>query len=237
MSKRLLLALALATTLVLTPFAASADDMPVAEDSPVTSPFATPAPNANSGLGPSATAPAGGSNADVGTLQPAGGNPLQSTTQDSSGLTAPNQQTLQNPASSDEALKVLAGETEGRTNPNEESSWTWLWYMLGLGVLTVAFYLLLKRYPHVFARQKPASIFAPNASLEPQPVTKQELTQTSESDSTDPNETHLEQTSDQTSEPTPDPNPKPNPAAVPPAATTSRPSSKAHRKHKRHKRR
>jgi hypothetical protein len=81
------------------PFVALADDL-------------GPSASGSTTLGQSGTSI--GSNADGSTLQPAGGNPLQSTNNDSSGLTAPNSNALQAPASSDAELKVILGnEADG----------------------------------------------------------------------------------------------------------------------------
>jgi hypothetical protein len=127
MSKRLLLALFLA----LTPVTALAEETPPPEPTPIETPAPTPDPM--SGLGPSVTNPAaGGATSDSSSLQPAGLSPLQSTTQDATGLTAPNANTLQQQASTDQALKVLAGELEGERNSVDEEddeipSTLWLW--------------------------------------------------------------------------------------------------------------
>jgi hypothetical protein len=131
MPKRLIIALALACL----PFAALADD-----STPAPTPGATPDPAAQ--LGPQSTSTgAGGSNADGGTLQPAGVTPLQSTNKDATGLTAPNSNALQAPASSDETLKVLAGEADGTPQQTSDtagaSNWGWLWFSLGFAVLAV----------------------------------------------------------------------------------------------------
>ncbi len=85
--------------LALLPLGALADDL-------------GPSTSVNSALGQQGGT--AGSNADGATLQPAGLDPLQSTTQDSSGLTAPNSSSLQAPASSDAQLKVILGnEADG----------------------------------------------------------------------------------------------------------------------------
>ncbi|MDF2461646.1 MAG: hypothetical protein K0S68_1049 [Candidatus Saccharibacteria bacterium] len=135
MSKRLLVALLLALATPATALAGDTQPPPeaVVTEAPAETPAATPDPMA--GLGPTATNPAaGGSTADSSALQPAGASaPLQSTTQDSTGLTAPNANTLQQQASSDVALKVLAGELGGeRTagDEEEESEPSVLWLVL-----------------------------------------------------------------------------------------------------------
>ncbi len=119
MSKRLLLIVA--ATLLL-PLAAAADDTTA---QPITDPSA---------LGPQASSPAGGSNADAGTLQPGGGSsPLQSSGDSSLGLTAPNSNVLQAPVTSDQALKVLSDEADGTPHTaadSEPNPWLWLIFSL-----------------------------------------------------------------------------------------------------------
>ena len=98
--------------------AAPTDTPPPAADSP-TAPAGSQAastPQTGSMLGPSTLGSgsgSGGSTGDSATLQPAGVSPLQSTTSDSTGLTAPNGSALQAPATSDQALKVIADDADG----------------------------------------------------------------------------------------------------------------------------
>jgi hypothetical protein len=147
MLKRLIVVLLLG----LTPVTALADDTPTPEATPAQTPAANAAqPDpATSALGPSSTNSAGGSSADAAALQPAGGSPLQSTTADSTGLTAPTANTLQAPAGTDDALKVLAGEADGTShNPSEGTSyWGWLWWTLILAALVTAVAYILRRRP------------------------------------------------------------------------------------------
>jgi hypothetical protein len=96
-----------------------------------------------SGLGPGQTTTgAGGSSADGGTLQPAGLSPLQSTTNDSSGLTSPTNQALQAPVTPDAHLQVLAGEGDGTPQQFDDkplSVWNWLiWSSLVLLMAVLA---------------------------------------------------------------------------------------------------
>ncbi len=143
--------------LVFVPFAAHADD-----NSPASANYSLPqstmpsstATDTPAGLGPASTStPAGGSSADASALQPAGGSPLQSTTSDSSGLTTPNQNALQAPATSDDTLKVLLGDADGPTRQfagdTPDNNWNWLWITLVFGVVTTAIYLALRRYPRL----------------------------------------------------------------------------------------
>jgi hypothetical protein len=139
----------------LMPLAAYADDpaptdVPPAVDTPA--PTSAPAPvNPAAGLGPAATAPsAGGSTADAGSLQPAAPQPLQATTGDSTGLTAPNSNTLQAPATGNDNLRVLAGEADGsphQTDSDTAGHWGWLWWSLGFGIIVAAVAVILRRWP------------------------------------------------------------------------------------------
>ena len=148
MPKRLLLALILAFA----PLTATADDTDPTMN-PLTAPDTTqaapPAPTtAANGLGPQTSAnSAGGSNADGSSLQPAGLSPLQSTTNDAVGLTAPTTSALQAPASSDYTLRVLAGEADGAPHRVAESSaspWGWAAFSLIIGALVAGVATVLR---------------------------------------------------------------------------------------------
>jgi hypothetical protein len=140
MLKRLLLALAFA--LVFSPALVRADDEPT--------------PNTAAQLGPSTTTPtAGGSNTDSTSLQPAGTTPLQSTTGDSLGLTAPGSNVLQAPATGSDTLRVLASEADGApVNPDEggPNYWGWLGFTVAFAVLVTAARIALRRHPAVARR-------------------------------------------------------------------------------------
>jgi hypothetical protein len=125
MSKRFLPMLIISCMFAFMPLAASADDAPV-ED---------PAPAA--GLGPAGSGPAGGAKTDFTLLQPAGGSPLQSTTGDSTGLTAPSANTLQMPASNEETLRVLNGEADGSPAQVAPTGMglSWIWFSLLFGAV------------------------------------------------------------------------------------------------------
>ncbi len=130
MPKRFLLTLAL----ILAPFAASADT--------VTS------PDAPTGLGPPTTSSnPGGSSADATALQPAGLSVLQSTTSDSTGLSAPSS-ALQAPATTSDALKVLAGEADGAPQSSANDStgfpWTWLVFTVLFGLIAAASAIVIR---------------------------------------------------------------------------------------------
>jgi hypothetical protein len=143
MLKRLLLAL----FLTMAPVAVHADDAttdPVPVDTPadMPAPTATPTPDPNAALGGSPiNSGAGGSTGDSVTLQPAGNSPLQATTGDANGLTAPSANTLQQQASSDYQLQVLSTELDGhRVDPNattDNSHW-WIWLAVAIGLLISA---------------------------------------------------------------------------------------------------
>ncbi|MDB5178332.1 MAG: hypothetical protein JWN01_275 [Patescibacteria group bacterium] len=129
MSKRFIIPLLIAA-FTLAPATILADDT-------LASP--APTPNPASGLGPQSTTQAGGSSADAASLQPAGLSPLQSTTSDATGLTAPNASALQAPTTSD-ALRVLAGEADGAPHQTDGESgnlWGWLWFSLGFGLIAI----------------------------------------------------------------------------------------------------
>jgi hypothetical protein len=130
MPKRFLLTL----VLILAPLGAVADT--------VTS------PDAPTGLGPqTTTGSSGGSNADSAALQPAGFSPLQSTTSDSTGITAPSS-VLQAPATGSDALTVLSGEADGAPQGSPDDSngfpWTWLIFTLIIGLAVAATGIVLR---------------------------------------------------------------------------------------------
>jgi hypothetical protein len=84
---------------------------------------------------------AGGAKTDYTLLQPAGGNPLQSTTGDSTGLTAPSANALQVPATNEQTLRVLDGEADGGPipmDPTPKADLNWLWFSLLFGGLIAA---------------------------------------------------------------------------------------------------
>jgi hypothetical protein len=187
------------------PFAALADDTIPTDPTPVPtqSPSASALqPNAAaSGLGPSTTS--GGSLTDGGSLQPAGGSPLQSTTNDSTGLAAPATNTLQAPATGTDTLRVLAGEAEGATfDPNDTSGshWGWLWWSLAFAALVTAGSVVFRR------RALPTT----------PPATQ---TETAAAESPEP----------ESSEPQPaDPEPEPEPVAPPKPSKKARKRSRKH---------
>lgn len=82
-----------------------------------------------SSLGPptTGTAQGGSSNADSSSLQPAGTSPLQSATNDSTGLTAPDSSQLQAPVPSDQQLQVISGDADGGPQQLSSSTQWWLW--------------------------------------------------------------------------------------------------------------
>ena len=130
MPKRFILTLAL----ILAPLGAAADT--------VTS------PDAPTGLGPQTTAAnPGSSSADATALQPAGLSVLQSTTSDSTGLSAPSS-VLQSPATSSDALKVLAGEADGAPQSSADGTdgfpWGWLVFTVIFGFIAVAVTVVLR---------------------------------------------------------------------------------------------
>jgi hypothetical protein len=139
MLKRLLLVM----ILMLLPIGALADDTAAttetttpADGSP--DPTTTDPSASASGLGPQTSAPAGGSNADAAGLQPAGLSPIQSTTTDSTGLTAPAN-ALQAPAVSTDQLQVLAGEADGAPQELDDSGDAlWVWDALALLVILIS---------------------------------------------------------------------------------------------------
>lgn len=105
-------------------------------------------PDAPTGLGPqTTTSNPGGSNADSAALQPAGFSPLQSTTSDSTGITAPSS-VLQAPATGDDALKVLSGEADGAPQGSADDSggfpWSWLAFTIVIGLIVAAGSIVLR---------------------------------------------------------------------------------------------
>ena len=166
----MLIRLLVILTLALTPVAALADDT----SQPTDTPAATDTPNpgtaqgptsGNYMLGPSSAGSApnsGGSTGDSVSLQPAGQSPLQSTTSDSTGLTAPTSSVLQAPASSDQALRVLAGEADGTPVQVAANGGPSLGTWLALSVLFGLIVTILS----LFYRQI-AAVFAPIRKLRP----------------------------------------------------------------------
>ena len=149
MFTRLLAALAL----TLLPTAALADDTQAADSG-------APQSSATYMLGPSAIGGAtsgssGGSTGDSTSLQPAGQSPLQSTTSDATGLTAPNSTALQAPASSDQSLRVLSGEADGSpvqvAGSGGLSIWEWVLFSVLFGAIVAAASYILRRNPRLFA--------------------------------------------------------------------------------------
>jgi hypothetical protein len=129
------------------------------------------------GLGPATNSgtSTGSSSADSSTLQPAGTSPLQSTTGASSGLTAPDSNVLQAPASDSDTLQVIEGQADGGVHQlSGGNSWTWLWWLIAALIVAggVVFWRL---------RRRPAA--KPEASAEPEeqptpsePIRSQTLT-------------------------------------------------------------
>jgi hypothetical protein len=120
------------------PLAARADD---------TASTSTPDPSAV--LGPSAgSGAASSSSADGSALQPTVNAPLQSTTGDGGGLTAPNSSTLQAPATSNDNLRVLAGEADGAPHQAGDDTtagnWGWLWFSLLIGLIAAGTFIVLR---------------------------------------------------------------------------------------------
>ena len=140
------------------PLSAAADDTPssdatatpaASDSTPSASPY-----NAAGALGPStgagALGPSSGSSStgDSSALQPAGSNPMQSTNGDSTGLTAPNAQSLQGTAPSDQSLNVIKGEADGAPQSPDSGPNYWLWALLVVlfaAVVAAASWLLRRR--------------------------------------------------------------------------------------------
>ena len=119
--------LAAATALIyaLTPLSGFADT----SSADLASPTPTPTASATSdGLGPQAVTSPVSPSESSGLLQPAGTTPQQSSSDASSGLTAPNS-SLQAPPSSDYSLKVLSSEADGppKTPAVASDLPTWPW--------------------------------------------------------------------------------------------------------------
>ncbi len=166
MSKRLLISLLLAFM----PAVALADD---------TAPAPAPDSASSAGLGPQSSsggAGAGGSNADAGSLQPAGNSPLQSTTNDSSGLTAPSN-ALQGAAPSTDQLQVLSTEGDGphQQTGSPANNWTWLGLTLAIAVV-IGLGAIVMRDRRRFAENRIAprpavrTIQEPEADSTPEPA-------------------------------------------------------------------
>lgn len=140
--------LSLITALALIPGLALADEAALSSPSTPSNAVQT----APSGLGPDALGSgSGGSNADAGALQPAGTSPLQSTSGDSTGLAAPNINTLQAPAATNANLEVLQNEADGEpqqaTDPT--NTWNWLWLSLLFGLLVAGGSFLWRNRKHL----------------------------------------------------------------------------------------
>lgn len=148
---------------LLAPITALADDTatptdtPAASDSPAPTDSPAATPSTGSLLGPSSVGSgSGGSTTDSTALQPAGLSPLQSTTGDASGLTAPNGSALQAPASSSDTLKVIMGDADGSPvqvadASNNPSAWNWLGLSVVFGLIVAVITLLYRRKPALFA--------------------------------------------------------------------------------------
>jgi len=105
----------------------------------------TSTPDPNAGLGPNTTNP-GSSSADSASLQPAGLAPLQATTGDGANLSAPAS-ALQAPASSTDALRVLASEADGTPHGSPDSganNWGWLGFSLLFAAIVGAIFIVLR---------------------------------------------------------------------------------------------
>jgi hypothetical protein len=104
---------------------------------------------ANAGsLGPATNTGNASSSADSGTLQPAGTSPLQSTTNDSTGLTAPTGGNSLQAPTGNQQLQVIMGDGDGPTHnvANTSSSpWTVLWWSLGVALLLATVWILHRR--------------------------------------------------------------------------------------------
>ena len=182
MSKRLLLVLALS----LLPLTAAADDTPAPDATNTPAASDTPAPSATpydtaGALGPSTSAgalgPSAGSSStnDSSTLQPAGNNPIQSTNNDSTGLTAPNGQSLQGAAPSNSSLNVIKGEADGsqHTPDSGPNYWVYLALAIAFGVIVAAIaWILRRRQPTNRPTPRRAAVAAP---AKPEPTSSQRL--------------------------------------------------------------
>jgi hypothetical protein len=216
-------ALLLAVMLIF-PLGALADDETTPTD-PAATPQAqaTPSDASSAGLGPDTVAPNGGSpTGSSAALQPAGQAPLQSTTNDSTGLTAP-QNALQAPATSSEDLKVLDGEADGAPqDPNEskDSAWRYLALAFLIFVLVWGFVSWRER------RRSNASARGESISERPQTAPDQVMP---EAEIADDN-----QAADETAEPQTQSEPEVAPA-VAPETRTEKPKKPSKRKRgKRH---
>jgi hypothetical protein len=149
MPKRLILAATLA--LALCPATTLADDT-------AAPPTDTPAPAqvqqdpaAAAGLGPAASAAGAGSSSPAtgNMLQGAGSSPLQSTPNDSSGLTAPASNALQAPTTPGETLQVIEGDADGSPHTPSSSGpshWAWLVWTLIIAIILPLVFFTLRRF-------------------------------------------------------------------------------------------
>jgi hypothetical protein len=170
-------------------------------------------------LGPAATAPAaGGSNADATSLQPAGLAPLQSTPQDSGGLTSPTDTNLQAPVTNADDLQVLAGEADGdpqRLNgENDNPLLNWLLWSLGIAAVAAVAAAALWYRRRQETAGRPANNPPPEPESNPEPESSPESEPKPEPEST-PN-AEPESDAEPKSEPEPEPeSPKPDASAKP----------------------
>jgi hypothetical protein len=123
----------------------------IADDTSSTPPSASSPVQSGAGgaaaLGPAASGGSGSSNAAAGDLQPAGTSPLQSTTNDSTGLSAPAS-ALQAPASGSDALQVLSGVADGSPHnvaDDQSPGLTWLWFVFPFAGIVAGIYFFLRR--------------------------------------------------------------------------------------------
>jgi polyketide cyclase/dehydrase/lipid transport protein len=154
MFSRVVIMLTFAATVVLAPTIAIADTS------------ANPGASA-AGLGPASNSgvDTGGSSADSSTLQPAGTSPLQSSTNASTGLTAPTSNALQAPASDSGTLQVIEGQADGDTHQlggGSTSTWTWLWWLIGIIVVIAIGAVIWRR-----RASAPSGTVAPEPAAEP----------------------------------------------------------------------
>ena len=98
-------------------------------------------PDATAGLGPQTTSTSsGGSSADAAALQPTTVSNLQSSTADSTGLSAPSN-ALQAPVTGSDALKVLSNESDGAPQNSADPAgfpWGWLIFTVIIGLMGAA---------------------------------------------------------------------------------------------------
>ena len=129
-----------------------------ADSATLSDPTATPTPSsatepaALTNLGPQSTTGSGSSSLDGGSLQSAGISPLQSTTSDATGITAPSN-LLQAPSTSDASLKVLAGEADGAPqNLVVTDAPTWPWALAAIGLFCIFGLIILYRDRRKYAQ-------------------------------------------------------------------------------------